>query len=208
MTLLDVVPKTECDEHGVPLDWKRCRGCRGGMVIDTDRPGATSPRPCPRCEGCGSLEKAVLAELERLRGRRWSIFTEPLDKPFDPTVRCGGCAHPMSDGTWVPADHLDHEERRDRLRRASADFTVAERSGAVFYSPCDERCRHGGPGRHRWADEDYYTWQAVKNLPGPLENYEAEASWRHVTVRTMNGWPHDLREGNLGILCLRCWVAR
>lgn len=57
----EVIPRALCDEHGVPLDWERCRVCRGSQVIHTDKPGLTSPRPCPRCGGHGSLHAAALA---------------------------------------------------------------------------------------------------------------------------------------------------
>lgn len=41
---------------GVPEHWAEpCRACGASGVIHTDRPGATSPRPCPRCYGAGRL---------------------------------------------------------------------------------------------------------------------------------------------------------
>jgi hypothetical protein len=50
-----------------------------------------------------------------------------------------------------------------------------------------------------------YHWQVF----GPVDaatlklTPDFEASWRQVDVRTL-GWPHDLRENKLAVLCLRC----
>lgn len=49
-------PVAALDDHGTPAERQEytpegqpCSTCGGRKVIHTDRPGATSPRPCPAC---------------------------------------------------------------------------------------------------------------------------------------------------------------
>lgn len=99
-----------------------------------------------------------------------------------------------------------------------------EARGCVWWSPCDEGCRHQGDVRARntQPDDGSRSW-----TPAPMPPIEAgltagevasrvaalgprvvvEASWRAVDVRLL-GWPHDLRPEKLSVLCLRCWAAR
>lgn len=114
---LRVYDPAECDEHGVPLDWERCRACGGVGRADlrngAERPewvalvlpevGAPVNGYCGTCEGHGSLKAAALyrkfdhqiirANNTRPRG------TPMVDRSVAPR-RCEGCGHPMSDGTW------------------------------------------------------------------------------------------------------------
>src|SRR5207249_382467 len=87
-------------------------------------------------------------------------------KMVQPDPRCEDCGHPMSEGTW---DGVPLSERLDAahyLAGAEAAFVLGVDPGnyVIHYSSCDEWCRHGGPGRHRWLDEDYLTWQATNDL--------------------------------------------
>ncbi len=65
--MLDIIPSKDCDEHGVPLDWRQCRECDGAggeRLVLADM----TKRPCPTCAGHGSLRARALAEHEpRLR---------------------------------------------------------------------------------------------------------------------------------------------
>jgi hypothetical protein len=77
---------------------------------------------------------------------------------------------------------------------------------AVHYSPCDEGCRHAGPGRE-WFEvavgDD--PWAVTEDVSQVALTYPREASWRPVDVRVL-GWPHDLRPEKLAVLCLRCFA--
>lgn len=99
----------------------------------------------------------------------------------------------------------------DLLREGTdpADFGDGN---CTHYSPCDEGCRHGGPGR--WTNGGAMGWGLLADSDGYPDVREAvrdrltpEAAWRPVDVRTL-GWPHDLRFEKLAVLCLRCWAAR
>lgn len=242
--ILRVYDPADCDEQGVPLDWERCRPCMGtGTVIDMagrENIGAPHrPQPqlaevaCPRCGGHGSLKAAALAGLDERLRRAWSDLNyrdpearEQSDAAF--RVRCEDCGHPMSEGTWeriVIASPALGPSKADAMLalhdlRAGGEPEPGPAFPNVHYSPCDERCRHGGPGRvwvpkgsevypgqdDRWhyeADQDTAHREDVRE-----NGYDrVEASWRSVDVRTL-GWPHDLRPESLAVLCLRCWAAR
>ena len=99
--------------------------------------------------------------------------------------RCVRCGHP-----WV----------RDR---AGEDWPE--------WSPCDERCTHGGPVR--WQSAITGNWHerdddiGVHQVEFALKEVAAtEARWRVLTVHHLNGRKEDCRWHNLVALCqrLRC----
>lgn len=207
--VLRIYDPAECDEHGVPLDWERCRAC-GGTKRAPAKPGmydrAISIDTCRTCDGHGSLKAAALAKL---RVAQWDRTTDPNARLEDHAIRCEDCGHPMSEGTWeriVPSDHPWAEPKTADARIALAEL----RRGAephppfVHYSPCDEGCRHGGPMQANWAGV-WDEWEPE----GAQKTCDAiyRASWRPVDIRTL-GWPHDLRPENLVVLCLRCYADR
>lgn len=219
MTVLRVYDPPECDSAGVPLDWKCCRTCGGsGRWCECDRGERTplncwscSKDRCPTCDGHGSLKAAVLAAM---RG-----FDGPIRGMFAPrTIRCEDCGHPMSEGTWE-GHRLADDPHHQRSAARSAETYLREYDGIPprpmgldFYSPCDEGCRHGGPGRGPLPG-DSTQWQPFLALtPESLTNVVLttpgfEASWRPVDVRTLS-YPNVLLPEKLAVLCLRCWVAR
>ena len=189
-----------------PEDWERCSTCKGdgkGYHDDFEAMGYTTP-PCPACDGHGSLKAAALHELAVV-GRAAS---HPLDGPV--VVRCEGCQHPHSEGTWEQPKinpHLfDPEQALDVAERLLAEGEQHPDIGrGCHYSRCDELCNHGGPGRKVCAGCGW-TWRP--NYPcyrcGKTESV-AEASWRPVDVRRLS-WDHDLRRSQLAVLCLRCFA--
>lgn len=224
--ILRVYDPSECDAHGVPLDWERCRSCSGGGRARHMEPvplaGARQPRialkpglhdcgPCHACGGHGSLKAAALY------GRRCFAASLPegtigATALLATTARCEDCGHPMSDGTW---EHLGVSVKltdatrawwtQDALQRGLD--TPGPRDAPTHYSPCDEGCRHGGPGRvlNVSARVGSPEWLHVLDLSEWKR--KSEASWRAVDVRTL-GWPHDLRPEKLAVLCLRCFAER
>lgn len=70
MSILRIYDPSECDDEGKPLDWERCRKCKGDKMVWSNTPGAVgSGVKCDRCDGHGSLRAAALAYCaERQRG--------------------------------------------------------------------------------------------------------------------------------------------
>jgi hypothetical protein len=241
MSILRIYDTDECDEAGgVPLSWARCQLCRGGKVVPEDDDSTLrAVKPCPACEGHGSLRAAVLAELttpsftidtygptyEMVDGEMRQTAPARKADPPDPTVRCAGCGHPMSVGTWEASDV---GRASDFLPAILRHAVTALRNGsdpsfngwwnATHWSPCDDGCRHGtGDGGEavRWRFEGG-EWQTHEGLCGADPEWladvrrsydEMQVSWRAVDVRTL-GWAHDLRPERLAVLCLRCWAGR
>jgi hypothetical protein len=230
--VLRVYDPAECDAAGVPLDWERCRPCggRGSAPFFTNAETMSiEQRPCPTCGGHGSLRAAALAF-------RAALARETRDHPDDhpnlllrsadalarggaPTeVRCEGCGHPMSDGTW--GDRGNGEPLLPHEAAAQIEYALGElRAGdepdmwerLTHWSPCDERCRHGGPVAERGDDGFGVLVESDVDFLGghPLAatSLKVWSSWRQVDVRTL-GWAHDLRPENLTVLCLRCFAER
>jgi hypothetical protein len=209
MSVLRVYTPAECDADGVPLDWEQCRECDGvGWFPEEDAGGNQWRETCPVCEGHGSLKRAALDHW------RHSV-TIPVPYEGDPPitipreVRCEGCGHPMSDGTWegrrppIEAGYDAEGFARNALRRGDEpDFSPL--GYGVHYSACDEGCGHGGPvlrfnayGRDGAASYD--------ELPPIRDGFFA--SWRQVDVRRLS-WPCDLRPEMLAMLCTRCYAER
>lgn len=201
MSVLRIYDPNECDEHGVPLDWERCRKCSDGRIVtpEYERGGDIQWRTCDRCDGHGSLKAAALLAF-------WGVGYQPsvVGEDGKPRFRCEDCGHPMSEGTWEPVESWPTEGGEVDLLRAVGDVGQAR---GRHYSPCDEGCRHGGPGRIIATAE--WNKGRVENVAklNVYEGYDKQASWRPVDVRTL-GWAHDLRPEKLAVLCLRCWAAR
>lgn len=237
MSVLRVYDPSECYSTGLPMDWKRCRNCAGrGVIAEVSRVAGERGRrvTCEICGGHGSLKAAALAERTRERDG-----VTVADMPIGPEpyrarvfaerhpVRCEGCGHPMSDGTWESDQpYFGASASLDmaaELLRDGVDPSTWGDGNCIHWSPCDEGCRHlanvgdvrtrgddHSPGYpHGWAaltraaDADVTLGQMVEAWPGK----EFEASWREVGARTLS-WPHDLRPEKLAVLCLRCWTAR
>jgi hypothetical protein len=210
MNVLRVYDPWECDIAGVPLDWKYCRTCSPSIDVPLTnepynglRPIAERDMNCTTCNGHGSLRGAALAG-------RWARSDGPLSPHPTGDPRCEDCGHPMSEGTWegpaftslseVQQQELDHAWRC-LLENIEPTGTIGR---ADYFSPCDEACRHSGPGRRPF-DDGWIGCNELMNNVGITKGFQA--SWRPVDVRTL-GWPHDLRPERLAILCLRCWAKR
>ena len=220
-----IIPPSDCDEHGVPLDWERCRALIHQKPLRP--PFDLSHSLCSTCGGHGSLKAAALDAVRacsRYRNLQWPWFSPHLLAKTDTkeqieermgqleaasvamdaeVTRCESCFHPMSEGTWAFEGPTWTDE----------DIELGLMSGGAsnrFYSACDERCEHDRVGRYRRGeklDAGARPWRSKGEHPRPSAGWEVEASWRPVAVRTL-GWPHDLRLENLAVLCLRCYADR
>jgi hypothetical protein len=191
----------------------------------------------PRCAVCGDRPLSPTdgpngEPMERVCG----ACTDPPDHlaeqhpSGDP--RCEDCGHPMSEGTWedrspvkrtslVNPDRLNYAVWQawfrwamDALREGQEPPDAMPHSddpAPVHFSPCDEGCRHGGPGRWKAGEHPNQRWieagGLMHNEAGLLyvqNGLPVEASWRPVDVRTL-GWPQPER---LAVLCLRCYADR
>lgn len=236
MSVLRVYDPAECDEHGVPPDWERCRTCEGtggqrwrnvrGGTVFLIRDGefkpfgelerATLADSCTACGGHGSLKAAALAAVE---ARVRADLGEP-SFAFG-QHRCEGCGHPMSDGTWATRTQVSRITREayyaetlrrveDAARRGRVHFEhVISGLAADLWLPCEEWCRHDGPGRVPCSTDVHPSgWLGCNDLMTNVAITRGfEASWRAVDVRTL-GRPHDLRVEKLAVLCLRCYAER
>jgi hypothetical protein len=177
-----------------------------------------------RYEGEASLpldKEAALAQLEKIAIHNNRV-AEEADASF--IVRCEGCGHPMTEGEWVADPKYPGLKPGefffdgwvpgvpDLLAGALGELRAGREPffEPLHYSLCDKGCRHGGPGRASQSDlrgESAGAWlaKAARYDVTPRPFYEA--SWRPVDIRTL-GWPHDLREDKLAVLCLRCLAER
>lgn len=112
-------------------------------------------------------------------------------------------------GPPVGVKHLVRAEAGHRCERCGHPFVCGETPAE--WSPCDERCTHGGPVRYRFGAEpwvDYGTaavgadWDRLR-----YHGAEVEARWRVLTVHHLNGVKWDLRWWNLAALCQRCHLT-
>ena len=206
-----------CDGHG------SLKAAALAMIRESSRyRNTTWPRFAPNVLREGSLPGDKTAALDQISEHMGKIVDADIAMGNDP-LRCEDCGHPMSDGTWegLPGGDEDEmilyvREAWERAVRGRGPSYVEERyPGVVHYSPCDEGCRHGGPGRWEFPRVPGEIHQGV--IGGQMQEGSVgrdvargvrhEASWRSVDVRTLD-WPHDLRPESLAILCLRCWAAR
>lgn len=227
MNVNHIYVKEECDADGVPLDWDKCRNCKGtGEVPVLD--SGTMPRPaglplpttsCHRCDGCGNLKEAVLWGRVRYSGvYSTSHGYERAEHDGLMIPRCEDCNHSMSDGTWEGEAHPEPYtlEWLQRELLGSAVWELRQgrepRFTSTYYSPCNELCKHDGPGQVLVEDSPNDAWQEFNDikLPDALTGpgiKMIEAAWRHVDVRFLQ-YPNMLRQQDLVVLCTRCWAAR
>lgn len=103
-----------------------------------------------------------------------------------------------------PVKDIIRELAGHRCQRCGHPYRKGEH-GTGEWSPCDERCRHGGPGRWRRDQADDWTvWPTTlppMNLPRAAAR---EAHWRILTVHHLDEDKLNCRWWNLVALCQRC----
>jgi len=96
--------------------------------------------------------------------------------------RCERCGHPYAKGEHPMTENADGEMES--------------------WSPCDDRCRHGGPIRVRWTEGD--EWQLYEVGAAGVQGVATEAIWRILTVHHLDENKRNCRWWNLVALCQRC----
>ncbi len=154
----------------------------------------------------------------RLVSNLGSVIDQTLFRVYTPD-ECGKDGYPIA---WHEIDggpgvkDLVREAAGNRCIRCMHPYT----KGSGEWSPCDEHCEHGGPGRYRpgWSDlgegvggyENVDPWTQgsapADATAGDLIDggIDVEARWRILTVHHLTGVKSDLRWWNLTSLCQRC----
>ncbi len=107
--------------------------------------------------------------------------------------------------------HAVREDADHRCVRCGHPYRRGEH-GNGHWSPCDDRCVHGGPYRYEWNG----IWEDISAGPGEKPAGEiqrsiyprvVEAAWRILTVHHLDGDKANCRWWNLAALCQRCHLT-
>lgn len=106
----------------------------------------------------------------------------------------------ISNATWAAAGH--------RCIRCSHPYKKGE-NGKGEWSPCDERCTHGGPMAVLFRDELARYEQGFPKTAGELvsDGLNIVAEWRVGTVHHLDGDKSNCSWWNLLALCQRCHLT-
>lgn len=112
---------------------------------------------------------------------------------------------------WDTLKHQVREQAGHRCARCSHPYRCGTH-GNGEWSPCDERCTHGGPVRFRVVSDGYPSvWQEREPTSDDYLNagdpIEVQAAWRILTVHHLDGVKQNLRWWNLAPLCQRCHLT-
>jgi hypothetical protein len=82
-------------------------------------------------------------------------------------------------------------------------------NGKGEWSPCDERCSHGGPVRRCMpgAPFEFYEDAGFLQVEALVQRGHVDAQWRILTVHHLTGSKLDCRWWNLAALCQRCHLT-
>lgn len=132
------------------------------------------------------------------------VYLDPAEIGSDgyPLAWHGACP---GSGTCKPIKDLVREQAGHRCLRCGHPYRTGEH-GRGEWSPCDERCVHGGPVRYQGVKIGLGEWQHYDGSDVTVCEY-VEAQWRILTVHHLNGVKHDCRWWNLVALCQRCHLT-
>lgn len=182
---LDDVPE-------VPL-FREPRRARGAQIMDErlshDYPPEWSK--CPRCEGEGQLVESV------------PLGDGDEDNQYDECPDCLGMGS-VKARVRLEAGHRCVRCQHPFMTKGDAKMLGVEPSPG-HWSPCDEKCTHGGPVQALNNGE----WiEIAMDGYDPADRAEAwhtrRAEWRVLTVHHLDGDKSNLRWWNLCALCQRC----
>lgn len=167
-------------EHDYPPEWRKCLTC-GGAGYDLDlMPDAR------RLELVAEKPKAIAALLRREFECRACLGMGSVKAMVRLLAghRCERCHHP-----YMP--------------KGDARMLGCEPTPHVW-SPCDEKCEHGGPYRIVGTDEPLMETSYPANDYATELGVDLEAFWRILTVHHLDGDKANLAWWNLAALCQRC----
>lgn len=110
---------------------------------------------------------------------------------------------------WNQIGDRVREEAGHRCIRCKHPYRTGQH-GKGEWSPCDERCKHGGPlwtlynGVYAPIGDDWTAAGAVRGFALSGRNEIVCAQWRILTVHHLNGNKADCFWGNLLAVCQRC----
>lgn len=122
------------------------------------------------------------------------------------------CFYDECTGTGPSIKDMVREEAQNRCERCWHPYV----KGMGEWSPCDERCTHGGPFRARSAEPgpnagvlfDYPTTASIRELVATMPFIESiEARYRILTVHHLDEDKANCRWWNLVALCQRCHLS-
>ena len=144
-------------------------------------------------------------------------------RQYEP-YECGPDGYPYfwhQETEWEPAiKDLIREQAGHRCQRCGHPYRVGEH-GNGEWSPCDERCTHGGPVRvwsfgraETHGPDDEGDWELVPDLDPRAwmgyqgrETFRMEAQWRILTCHHLDEDKANCRWWNLLAACQRCHLS-
>ncbi len=204
---------------------------RVAPIMTGDKFGKKPKHPvCGDCmqawyEGGGTTPEAILryrnrAPKEAAMSDLLRLYLDPIEIGDDGYPNAWRRGRPSIPG-WIGEGgeaipripDLVREQAGHRCIRCHHPFVVGSTPG--HWSPCDERCTHGGPIRTSDGQQlsapsagegvTVIDWLVARGslVLGTI----VEAEWRVLTVHHLNGVKHDCRWWNLVSLCQRCHLT-
>lgn len=183
-----------------PPEWDTCTTCFGRGKLDPRAHDDDGHYPeftltCHDCLGMGSLKAHVRLEA----GHRCIRCQHPYIPKGDAKMLSQIGARTLVWPTGYEPCDCGPISRKDCPRCKGTGLFWKE-----GWSPCDERCEHGGPLRARLRGSQ--EWSDVDGFYADSEwtRWEVEAAWRILTVHHADGDKSNVRWWNLLSLCQRC----
>jgi hypothetical protein len=171
--------------HEYPPEWSKCTTCGGhgyrwsrdGGASFMDPPARLAPDdPYAEIEGRAPWEKLTCPDCLGMGSVKARVRLEAGH-------RCVRCQHPF-------------------MTKGDAKMLGVEPSPG-HWSPCDEKCTHGGPVRYRYTETMEWVEFDPTLVHAPA-SAQVEAEWKVLTVHHLDGDKANLRWWNLCALCQRC----
>lgn len=185
-------------KNDYPPEWTRCSVCGGDGRSKVARPGPLWDEWLGRHEG-HKLEGQLIWHPQSC-GRRCLD-----DVPRETCPACLGMGS-IKGRVRLEAGHRCVRCKHPFVTKRDAKMLGVQASPG-HWSPCDERCSHGGP--MRFLDDGEWVETSARAVRGELPTDfrdldRVEAEWRILTVHHLDGDKANVRWWNLVALCQRC----